>query len=263
MDFVASLMLSAGVLGGGAYCFLNHHPKYPDALPGERTGAGKLTPGGIFEWLWQLLVSVVLGITAASVVPVFLHATSSNLINEVREFEASQNAGKPAGGGTPSGQAPKPGNGNSSAPYVFFGFCVLAAYAAQRFLQAMLNRLLREIEEQKVRTKQALAAAEDARRIAISTENTLTARLAGVTPVVATPRLSDEEKRVLNVLVRSARDHGRKSVTAAGISSDSGLSAAIAQTTLDGLSAKGLVNVHDHAGQREWGLTEAGAQWRP
>lgn len=258
MDFVVSLMLFAGILGGTAYCLVNYHPLNPDVLPGQPVAGGSWSVGGLIAWAWRLFISILLGITAASVVPVFLHATSSNLISEVREFAAAQEAGNAA----PGGQAPT--ETNSSAPYVFFGFCVLAAYAAQRFLQAMLNRLLREIEEQRVRTDRAEAAAREARRIAEAVEENVTARDAGATLTAAVRTgLSDDEKKVLRVLSGAWWDQGRTRVTAAGIARQSGLSAPVVQTTLDSLAGKSLTEVRDQQGETVWGLTPAGTRWRP
>ena len=59
------------------------------------------------------------------------------------------------------------------------------------------------------------------------------------------------------------RQPGAERVTSAGIAINAGIASTIAQSTLEGLAGKGLVEVRDHAGQQEWGLTEAGSRWRP
>jgi hypothetical protein len=283
MDFVAALILGAGVLGGTAYSFLNHHPKYPGVLPADRVGKGTWSRDGWGDWVWQLLVSILLGIAAAAVVPVFLHATSSNLVNDVKELAPGQRSAPPPGNvapgtGAASGQpAPNPEKKNPSAPYVFFGFCVLAAYAAQRFLQAMLDRVLRELEEQKKRTAdavatadaaaatagKAVATAEEAHRVAEAVDGDFTESEARETLDAGPVALTDDEKRVRDVLSRSLQEKGWKRRTSAGIARDAPLDLPVVQAALESLKGKGLVYVRDHKGVPAWGLTQSGTRWRP
>jgi len=75
---------------------------------------------------WRL--SAVAGIGAALLVPLFLRTVSSNLLPAIL--------------------------GGRAAPddlFVFAGFCLLAAIASRRFIEALSDRLLREAREAKQR----------------------------------------------------------------------------------------------------------------
>jgi len=92
---IALIMLSAGVLGGFASYYLNE-------------SEGK-----------KLIKSVVLGIVAAMIVPVFLNMISSNLL-----IEAQKNIDK---------------------LFIFSGFCILAAVFSRNFLENIYSKVLQQV----------------------------------------------------------------------------------------------------------------------
>lgn len=74
----------------------------------------------------SLLWSVLIGIAAALLVPLFLNTISSSLLAGILEDTAK-----------------------SSDVYVFFGFCLLGAIASKSMIHTLTNKLLRTAEEAK------------------------------------------------------------------------------------------------------------------
>lgn len=92
--------------------------------------------GGIINWLisskdedagrvgW--LKSVVVGIGASSLMPLFLNTISSTLVPNILD-----------------------GKGTSGDVLVFAGFCLLAAISSRAFIETLTNKVLREVRETK------------------------------------------------------------------------------------------------------------------
>ncbi len=97
---IASIIFAAGLLGGTANYYME-----------QANGAG-------------FRKSVLLGLTAAATVPLFLKTVSSELLKECLE-------------------------GNAVSYFVFFGFCTIAAIFSSKFLQSLGDKLLQEIKEVK------------------------------------------------------------------------------------------------------------------
>lgn len=97
---LVSLIVAAGLLGGTANYYME-----------QANGAG-------------FRKSVLLGLTAAATVPLFLKTVSSELMKECLE-------------------------GNAVSHFVFFGFCTIAAIFSSKFLQSLGDKLLQEIKEVK------------------------------------------------------------------------------------------------------------------
>jgi len=97
---IASIIFAAGLLGGTANYYME-----------QANGAG-------------FRKSVLLGLTAAATVPLFLKTVSSELMKECLE-------------------------GNAVSYFVFFGFCTIAAIFSSKFLQSLGDKLLQEIKEVK------------------------------------------------------------------------------------------------------------------
>ena len=102
---LVSLIFAAGLLGGMA----NFHME-------------PVNTGALFR------KSVLLGLTAAATVPLFLKTVSSNLMTDCL-------------------------NGDVVSYFVFFGFCTVAAIFSSKFLQSLGDKLLQENKE--VKQKQA------------------------------------------------------------------------------------------------------------
>lgn len=101
---LVGLIVTAGLLGGIANYYMD-----------QTNGTG-------------FLKSVLLGLTAAATVPLFLKTVSSELMKECLE-------------------------GNVISYFVFFGFCTIAAIYSSKFLQTLGDKLIQEINE--VKQKQA------------------------------------------------------------------------------------------------------------
>jgi hypothetical protein len=119
---LAAVMLVAGVLGGTVNHFVTHETDAP-RLPLSR--------------------SLLAGITASFMVPLFLNMISSDLMEQVR--------------------------GDTSKLLVFGGFCLIAAVASRVFTRTVPDRLLGELKqarseaaEAKVEAGRALQAAREA-----------------------------------------------------------------------------------------------------
>lgn len=97
---IASIIFAAGILGGTANYYME-----------QANGAG-------------FRKSVLLGLTAAATVPLFLKTVSSELMKECLE-------------------------GNAVSYFVFFGFCTIAAIFSSKFLQSLGDKLLQEIKDVK------------------------------------------------------------------------------------------------------------------
>ncbi len=103
------IMITAGVLGG----IVNYGLTRPEKMDYS-----------------SLLWSVVIGIAAALLVPLFLNTISSSLLAGILEDTAK-----------------------SSDIYIFFGFCLLGAIASKSMIHTLTNKILRTAEEAKDRVE--------------------------------------------------------------------------------------------------------------
>ncbi|MBN8680403.1 MAG: hypothetical protein J0M29_19405 [Chitinophagales bacterium] len=100
IGILVGIIFAAGLLGGTANYYME-----------QANGAG-------------FRKSVLLGLTAAATVPLFLKTVSSNLMAECL-------------------------NGDVISHFVFFGFCTIAAIFSSKFLQTLGDKLLQEVKEVK------------------------------------------------------------------------------------------------------------------
>lgn len=133
---ITSVMLAAGAVGGLVNGFLADAPD-----------AARLA------W-WK---HVVIGITAAFMVPLFLAMISADLIDKIR------------------GTADQAGN-----PVLLLnlaGFCLVASVSSRAFIGSLTERLMREVRDARAQADAASATAEQARQRATdATEAALTAQ---------------------------------------------------------------------------------------
>lgn len=218
------IMLIAGALGGTINNFLA-----PDASSDE----SKLHIGR----------SIVIGIGAALLVPLFLNMISSNLMTEV------------------VGTKDTPGNFGKAL--VFLGFCLVAAISSRAFIQTISERLLNEVKKT---ANEAKVEAQDAQNKVGQVEN----KVGEVVDLVTEPEtvplmtgqmatqtepLSDDENKILNALAK-----GRWALRSrTGVISDSKVDPAEIDNLLSKLQVKGLVGQMESPGGARWYITRTGA----
>ena len=205
---LVSLIAGGGMLGGVANYFMN-----------------RTQPGWLKGDFWK---SVVVGLAAAAVVPLFLQTVSSNLVAECL----------------------KSGSGDQVVScLVFFGFCTIAAIFSSRFLTSIADKVLREVEEMKqtqaelVQTTDALVDVnsddqgaveplEALKKAELNDDNALESFSRGISEPTFTP----EEKLVWNM------QHGRRSFrTVEVLSKDSGMDTISVKNMLESLEKRGMV----------------------
>ncbi|WP_293997324.1 YEATS-associated helix-containing protein [Sphaerotilus sp.] len=133
---ITGVMLAAGAVGGLVNGFLAEAPE-----------AARLA------W-WQ---HVVIGVTAAFMVPLFLTMISADLIDKIR--------GTAGHGGDPA------------LLLNLAGFCLVASVSSRAFIGSLTDRLLREVRDARAQADAATATAEQARqRAADATQAALIAQ---------------------------------------------------------------------------------------
>ena len=126
--------------------------RYLLILVGIMLGAGGL--GGLVNYYLSrsedsskssLKESLILGIAASFLVPLFLQMISSNLLRSGVTVPLDR--------------------------FVFAGFCLVAAISSKAFMRTISDRVLREVGEAKKDAKQAVETAQEAKGAAASAEN--------------------------------------------------------------------------------------------
>jgi hypothetical protein len=121
MGWLLFIMLLAGVFGGIVNIALNSQ------RPDRRA------------WIWSILA----GVAAALLIPLFLRTVSSNLASNL----LSGNAGK-------------------DDWFVFAGFCLLAAISSKAFIQTLSDRILREVQETRREVQENKQEVQEAKLVA-------------------------------------------------------------------------------------------------
>jgi hypothetical protein len=167
----------------------------------------------------------------------------------------------------------------TNAWYVLFGFCVLAAYASQRFLQAMLDRILKELGEQRARLNSVEASAKSAEQKATSAATTAESAKAVAedldadfgepegesvlrTMAASSSQLTDDEKKILEAFQAAWNKKRWLRRSKAGLASDTGLSEETVDASLRRLESHGLVKRRLGPGRAGWLLTPEGVALR-
>jgi ribosomal protein S25 len=200
------LIAGGGVLGGLANYFMN-----------------RTQPGWLKGDFWK---SVVVGLAAAAVVPLFLQTVSSNLVAECLNNTSADQV---------------------VSCLVFFGFCTIAAIFSARFLTSIADKVLREVEEMKqtqnelVQTTDALVDVNsDDQGGATSLESLKSDDDGGLEsfgrePKPA-PQLTSEEKLMWNM------ENGRRSFrTVDVLAKDAGLDVSTVENILQSMENRGIV----------------------
>jgi hypothetical protein len=113
-----TIMLGAGVFGG----VVNYYLAKPDEVPRP-----------------DLRRSVVVGIAASFLVPLFLNMISSDLMDQIR-------------------------NGDASKAFVLVGFCLIAAISSAAFIRTLSDRVLDQAKKAAAAAERATAAVEQVDR---------------------------------------------------------------------------------------------------
>lgn len=214
MLLIIGVILAAGCLGGTVNHLLTRNTD-PDALK-----------------FWP---SVIVGIGAAFLVPLFLNMASSNLVEQIRAAQ---------------------GPADFSKLLVFGGFCLAAAISSRAFIKTMSERVLREAAEAKKKASAAEEKAESAEQRAIGAEQSANQLKSEVEPIVANQTEQDtvseplslgEEPRVLlnesERKVLEALANGRFTLrTRTGLARDSSLPKQVVNDLVLELKEKGLVS---------------------
>jgi hypothetical protein len=204
-------MLIAGLLGGLVnYC---------------------LNSGKENEWdaLWK---SLIIGVGASFLVPVFLNMISSDLINQSQD--------------------------NSIQLLVFAGFSLIASISSKAFISNISQRVLKEAQEAK---EQAISAKEELATVQTEFAPILEKETEQDTTsddteqnYAASQHISSDEEKILKTLGEG--EYALRSIS--GIKKDSGLTKEVINTGLNNLINKGLaVQTMGKKGLR-WYITQSG-----
>ncbi|MFM2340697.1 MAG: hypothetical protein RLZZ592_350 [Pseudomonadota bacterium] len=140
---IVTVMVTSGALGGLVGRFLAEA-----GAPGAHSGPDEAAGGGPTAPLpaWK---HVLIGITAALMVPLFLTMISSDLILNLLR--------------TPD---------NPSGLLNLAGFCLVAAVSSRGFISSLSDRLLREVRQAQAQAEQAAGSAADAQQQAVDAATT-------------------------------------------------------------------------------------------
>jgi hypothetical protein len=187
----------------------------------------------------SILKSIIIGIGASFLVPLFLNMISSNLIESIK------------------GTNDVPGD--NSKLLVLAGFCLIAAISSSAFIQTLSDRVLNEARAAKKQAEEAKAEAAQAKDEVAEVQ-------ASVDPIInketepelapekvgdgaTTEGLSDTEKKILDAFARSTYTHR----SLKGLSTDTGIPEEELHSLLAALVEKGLI-----AAKRE---SKTGPKW--
>lgn len=85
-------------------------------------------------------ISILLGIVASLLVPLFLNTLESKLVDDLTTTAVDKNINN---------------------ILIFFGFCLLAAISSRSFIQSLSNKILQKLEEEAKETKEELKSKKD------------------------------------------------------------------------------------------------------
>ncbi|MBA2594918.1 MAG: hypothetical protein H0U97_22805 [Gammaproteobacteria bacterium] len=203
--YVVALLFAAGVFGGIVNFALarTEESTWPNAF-------------------W----SVVIGLGAAFLVPLFLNTISSSLLSGLLD-----------------------GTATSTDPFVFFGFCLLGAIASKSMIQTLTQKVLREAEEAKSEVKKLKKEVEPI--IVKETEPEIVDNEKGGLRGEAYGLVGEEPKKIIRALGNSK--YSRRTVQ--GISKEAGVSREKVIEVLEWLQ-KNSLGATTGEPSHYWSLTE-------
>lgn len=231
------IIIIVGSLAGVSN-FLNFHFKNIDE--NKVAGVEKGDVNNKYE-IWKYVVS---GIGASILVPLLLNMLSSNLIKESKDFDQINY-------------------------FVFAGFCFIAAYFSERFINSMGEKILQDLEKTKDRANEAILTAkenEEKLDFIVSSESEMDeqdiqSQLEMSEFQSQSPFVDDDIKSQTNQILGSFNEKF-KFRTAKGIAKDLSYSVAIVETILNQLQSHGITKkLTAKSGLSLWGLTKVGQLW--
>lgn len=184
---------------------------------------------------------VVSAIGSASLVPLLLNMLSSNLIKDGIDF-------------------------NQINYFVFAGFCFIAGFFSERFINSMGEKILRDLENTKDKANEAISTAKDNEEkldFIVASESDIgeVESTFDITDFKILSKFNDDDigEQVKNVIKSF---NGRyKLRTVAGISKEVGYSINIIQVILDTLENSGIMKKLGKDREILWGLTKIGQSY--
>lgn len=159
--------LVVGAFGGYVSYLMNVETTAPgtNPAPDGTVPQTNIPKGKVPEWVRSMLV----GIAAACLVPLFFHIISSQLLKQAKD--------------------------DYILLLVYGGFCLVAAISAKRFITTLSNKVLQELEEAKVTANKANEKADKAQASAETAQGTASsARNIAVLGAASTPAVGEETK---------------------------------------------------------------------
>lgn len=208
LSSVIILMIVAGALGG----LVNY-------------GLARTESSTVRDIGWSILI----GLGASLLVPLFLNTISSTLLTGLLE-----------------------GTGSKADPFVFFGFCLLGAIASRSLIQTLSQKILRTAEEAKSEVENLRNEVDPV----VAKETEPEEELATVGPTVRAFGLTGEEApQVIKALGNSK--YSRR--TMSGVVKESNVSKEKALEVLNWLQKNGLA-YSSGSPKYYWSLTQEGRQ---
>jgi len=180
--------------------------------------------------------SLVLGLSAAIIVPLFLTTIHSNLLD-------------PPGKGSSNNDATV----YYSNYFVFTGFCILAAILSKRFIEDVYNRVVKAEKDAKEAKKDAKAALDVANDLETSATEPDIDKLTSEVKAVVDKNLSEKEKKIIKAINDSRYTYR----TLTGIAKEVGLPEGEVLSLLEILEVNKIVlSKHNKKRNKIWRVLE-------
>lgn len=191
------------------------------------------------EWYKNLLKSLVVGIGASFVVPLFLQTISSNLINQCKQ--------------------------DSMYFFVYAGFCIVASIFSKRFLKTVGDNVLKEAQNASKKAEQAISTAkENEEKVsAIVAQNTEPSQEESIDEIdLSAVEVDIKEKIKVDVNNVFVALKGSKYTyrTATGLAKEVNSDVKVVTKILEELEMRRIVKHYDSSNRESivWALTELG-----
>jgi len=160
--------------------------------------------------------SILIGIVSASTVPLFLQMVSSNLLTEA--------------------------DNEPTKYFVFVGFCLIAAFFSNRFLQSVADKVIKDIEDVKRKTDKI---EEESNQNKEKVNELIEDKTDYKSSLLSKVTLSDIESNIdsenLKKIYKSFQNENFKFRTVNGIASESGIPELVINKAISSLKEKKLV----------------------
>lgn len=194
---------------------------------------------GKISWLKFILTAI----GSASLVPLLLNMLSSNLIKEVQNFDQINY-------------------------FVFAGFCYIAGFFSERFINSMGEKILRDLESTKEKVNEAISTAknnEEKIDIMVAAESEVDT--ADIDPQLTIADLVNKSNFKDDNIIEQSENIVKslagkyKFRSSKGISKELGYNLFIVEVTLDALENLGIVKKLSKDNKIIWALTNIGMSY--